>query len=97
MRNENPPFTLVEDTKALDDLIAAIRTSSAPIALDTETSSLSVNEAEVRLIQVRIPGLLPYIVDFTKVRPEALLHSLRDKHLLLHNAVYDLSVLKRLV
>jgi DNA polymerase-1 len=94
MRNENPPFTLVEDTKALDDLIAAIRTSSAPIALDTETSSLSVNEAEVRLIQVRIPGLPPYIVDLTKVRPEALLHSLSDKHLLLHNAVYDLSVLK---
>ena len=94
MRNENPPFTLVEDTKALDDLIAAIRTSSAPIALDTETSSLFVNEAEVRLIQVRIPGLPPYIVDLTKVRPEALLHSLSEKHLLLHNAVYDLSVLK---
>jgi DNA polymerase I-like protein with 3'-5' exonuclease and polymerase domains len=90
---EKPPFTLVLDKAGLDDLVAAVRMTNAPVGVDTETTSLAINEAEVCLIQVRVPDLPPYVVDCIEVDPVPLLHVLRDKHLLLHNAVYDLAVL----
>jgi DNA polymerase I-like protein with 3'-5' exonuclease and polymerase domains len=87
------PYTLVEDKGALDAVVAEVATTNAPVALDTETSSLAVDEAQVRLLQVRTMDGSPYLVDLTKVRPEALLHVLADKPILVHNSVYDLAVL----
>jgi DNA polymerase I-like protein with 3'-5' exonuclease and polymerase domains len=92
-RIENPPYHLVEEARDLDALISEIRASNSPVAVDTETTSLNIDEAEIRLIQVGVAGLAPHVVDVSKVRPEALLHALRDKHILVHNATYDLAVL----
>src|SRR5215203_249748 len=88
------PYTLVENKGALDAVIAAVATTNGPVALDTETSSLAVDEAQVRLLQVRTMDGSPYLVDLTQVKPETLLHALAHKHILVHNAVYDLAVLK---
>jgi DNA polymerase I-like protein with 3'-5' exonuclease and polymerase domains len=64
------------------------------VALDTETSSLDVNEAEVRLVQVCLEEGTTYLVDAKAVPVEGLLHAMADKHVLAHNAVYDLAVLQ---
>jgi ribonuclease D len=63
--------------------------------LDTETSSLDVMEVQVRLIQLKTEDGPPYLVDATAVGVEPLLEALADKHVLAHNAVYDLAVLKK--
>jgi DNA polymerase-1 len=93
-RNEKPPFTYVDNTEALDEAVAAVATTDGLVALDTETSSLVVNEARIRLVQVKTAGGPTYLVDLNKVSPEAILHALADKHLLAHNSVYDLAVLQ---
>jgi hypothetical protein len=88
------PYTLVEDKGSLDAVVAEVATTNGPVALDTETSSLAVDEAQVRLLQVRTMDGSPYLVDLTQVKPETLLHALAHKHILVHNSVYDLAVLK---
>ena len=95
-RNEKPPFaySLVSDETDLDGLVGEVSRSTGPIALDTETSSLQVNEARVRLLQVRIgKDAAPVIVDCGAVDMRPLLRSLETKHLLGHNLTYDLAVL----
>jgi DNA polymerase-1 len=91
--SETPLYTLVEDHKDLDRVISEVATTNGMVALDTETSSLQVNEAEVRLIQLRLEDGATYLVDAKEVPVEGLLHALGDKHILAHNAVYDLAVL----
>jgi DNA polymerase I-like protein with 3'-5' exonuclease and polymerase domains len=86
-------YTFVDNAKALQRVVEEISPTTAPIALDTETSSLQVREAKVRLLQLRMPDGKPALVDCQTVDLHPLLDALRTKHLLLHNAAYDLAVL----
>jgi DNA polymerase I len=52
-------------------------------------------EARVRLVQLKTENGLPYVIDAIAVDVDDLLQALADKHLIVHNAVYDLAVLKK--
>jgi DNA polymerase-1 len=78
-----------------------IRRTSAPIALDTETydptgadEALDVRAAKVRLIQIKTEDGEAHVVDVNAVSPAPILEALREKPLILHNAAYDLAVLR---
>src|SRR5215212_4564361 len=95
-RNEKPPlaYSLISDGLGLAGVVKEVSRSTGPVALDTETSSLQVNEAKVRLIQIRTgKDADPVLADCQAVGVRPLLRSLEDKHLLGHNLAYDLAVL----
>jgi len=90
-------------------LLDELRATEAAVALDTETfepnlapeddvaddGALDVRVAQVRLVQVKTAdGGAPYVVDAQSVDPAPLLEALADKHIILHNAAYDLAVLR---
>jgi len=94
--NEKPPSThrLIDTNEGLLDLADEVSRSTEPVALDTETSSLQVNEAKARLIQVRAGNAAaPAVVDCEAVDQGPLLEALADKHIIGHNLPYDLAVL----
>jgi ribonuclease D len=91
-----PPlsYSFISGAAGLLPVIEQVSTSTGPVALDTETSSLQVNEAKVRLMQLRVGNeTTPVLVDCQSVDVHPLLNVLKDKHLLGHNLAYDLAVL----
>ena len=89
------PYEFVDTPEALKRVFQEVVSTSSPIALDTETSSLDIMEARVRLVQLKTEDGLAYVIDATAVDLDDLLQSLADKHVVVHNAVYDLAVLKK--
>jgi DNA polymerase-1 len=86
-------YVFVDTYEALEELAERLSTTSDPVALDTETSGLRIDDVRVRLIQLRIAGGAPHLVDCTNVDPASLLSALADKEILVHNAPFDLAVL----
>jgi DNA polymerase I-like protein with 3'-5' exonuclease and polymerase domains len=87
-------YEYVTSEEDLGRVCEELRTDSGMVALDTETSGLDVREDRVRLIQVKTAEGTPALVDATLVDPTPLLEALADKHVILHNAAYDLAVLR---
>lgn len=81
-----------------------MRATAAPVAVDTETfdpdgagRALDVRVARVRLIQAKAAGGTTYLVDAKALgaeRVSPLLKELSRRRLLIHNAGYDLAVLR---
>jgi DNA polymerase I-like protein with 3'-5' exonuclease and polymerase domains len=95
-----PGYVFVDTNEARDELAKAISDTPNPVALDTETSGLEIPGVRVRLLQVKLaePSLeeygVPQLVDLSAVDPQPLLLALRNKDVVLHNASYDLAVLR---
>src|SRR5215208_3114674 len=87
-------YEYVSTEEDLARVCEEIHTAAGMVALDTETSGLDVREDRVRLIQVKTADGTPTLVDATAVDPTPLLKVLADKHIILHNAAYDLAVLR---
>jgi DNA polymerase I-like protein with 3'-5' exonuclease and polymerase domains len=87
-------YEYVSTEEDLARVCEEIRTDSGMVALDTETSGLDVREDRVRLIQVKTADGTPALVDATLVDPTPLLEALADKPVIVHNAAYDLAVLR---
>jgi AAA domain/3'-5' exonuclease/Domain of unknown function (DUF3854) len=87
-------YEYVSTEEDLGRVCEELHTDSGMVALDTETSGLDVREDRVRLIQVKTAEGTPALVDATLVDPTPLLEALADKHIILHNAAYDLAVLR---
>jgi len=87
-------YDLITEVAGIRQLAKEISSSHGPITIDTETSSLHVNEAKVRLIQIRtLTDSKPALVDCPAVDVRPLLDVLKDKPIMAHNAAYDLAVL----
>jgi len=90
---KRPYVYVTEDlSPVLDELAVADE-----VGLDTETTgddALDVRTARVRLIQLRTEGGVPYVIDAQCVDPAPVLAALRDKTLILHNAAFDLAMLR---
>ena len=62
---------------------------------DGDDEALDVRVVRVRSIRVKTSADgAPHVVDAKAVDPAPLLEALADKHLILHNAAYDLAVLR---
>ena len=88
-------YEFVDTPEALERVVQEVVSTSSPVALDTETSSLDVMEARVRLVQLKTEDGPPYVINATAVDVDDLLQALADKHVVVHNAIYDLAVLKK--
>jgi DNA polymerase I-like protein with 3'-5' exonuclease and polymerase domains len=95
-RRESDPlaYEYVTSEEDLGRVCEEIHTAAGMVALDTETSGLDVREDRVRLIQVKTADGSPALVDATAVDPTPLLKVLADKYVIIHNAAYDLAVLR---
>jgi len=102
------PYAHITTEARLVPLLDELRATEAAVALDTETfdpnlepeddvandEALDVRVAKVRLIQIKTAEGAPYVVDTQAVDPTPLLETLANKHVILHNAAYDLAVLR---
>src|SRR5215217_1766143 len=88
-------YEFVDTPEALERVIQEVVSTSSPVALDTETSSLDVMEAQVRLVQLKTENGLPYVIDATAVDVDDLLQALADRHVVVHNVAYNLAILKK--
>src|SRR5215208_6321859 len=87
-------YEYVSTEEDLGRVCEELHNAAGMVALDTETSGLDVREDRVRLIQVKTADSTPALVDATAVEPTPLLEALADKPVILHNAAYDLAVLR---
>jgi DNA polymerase I-like protein with 3'-5' exonuclease and polymerase domains len=87
-------YEYVSTEEDLGRVCEELHNAAGMVALDTETSGLDVREDRVRLIQVKTADSTPALVDATAVEPTPLLEALADKHIILHNAAYDIAVLR---
>ena len=99
---EHLDYTPVFTPADLADLVEEIHHTTGPIALDTETfdptdedRALDVRRARVRLLQLAVGESAPYVVDArTAGDMGPLLEALADRPVVVHNAAYDLAVLR---
>src|SRR5215211_1140452 len=95
LRESDPlAYEYVTSEEDLARVCEELHTAAGMVALDTETSGLDVREDRVRLIQLKTADGTPALVDTTVVDSTPLLEALADKYVILHNAAYDLAVLR---
>jgi putative DNA primase/helicase len=102
------PYAHVTTEVELAPLLDELRLTEGAVALDTETfdpnlgpqnkvedgDALDVRVAQVRLIQVKTEDGSPWVIDAKSVGIAPLFEALRGKTLIMHNAAYDLAVLR---
>jgi DNA polymerase I-like protein with 3'-5' exonuclease and polymerase domains len=102
------PYAHVTTEVELAPLLDELRLTEGAVALDTETfdpnlgpqdkvedgDALDVRVAQVRLIQVKTEDGSPWVIDAKSVGTAPLFEALRGKTLIMHNAAYDLAVLR---
>ena len=102
------PYAHVTTEVELAPLLDELRLTKGAVALDTETfdpnlgpqdkvedgDALDVRLAQVRLIQVKTEDGSPWVIDAKSVGTAPLFEALRGKTLIMHNAAYDLAVLR---
>ena len=93
-------YELVVTHADLAKAVSQIALSAGPVALDTETfdptgqdRALDVRRARVRLIQLAVAESV-YVVDARTTDVGPLLEALADQPVVIHNAAYDLAVLR---
>jgi DNA polymerase-1 len=101
---DNLPYIYVATDAGLAAVVDELRATVTPVAVDTETfdpdgagRALDVRVARVRLIQIKAAGGTTYLVDAKALgaeRVSPLLEELSRRRLLIHNAAYDLAVLR---
>jgi len=89
----NTDFELIENNIQLENLTDQLKTASV-VALDTEADSFHHYRPQVCLIQVSFGGKT-YVVDpLASVKIASFLKELSQKELIIHDAGYDLRMLK---
>lgn len=89
-------FDVVTSASELAAALAFLHECSEPMGVDVETTGLNPRRDRLRLVSVATStGVI--VVDVDRVRPEDFLVVLHEKHLVFHNAAFDLSFLRRFV
>jgi DNA polymerase I-like protein with 3'-5' exonuclease and polymerase domains len=95
--DEMQPFSKAPLIATDDDLRAIIPKiqEAKVVALDSETTGLDPHKHQIRLLQIATEGGT-WIIDCFSVDIEPLLEILKDKTLIVHNAMHDLLFLRQL-
>ncbi len=88
---EGAAAPLITEAGELEKVVSALDAADT-VALDTETTGLDPRRDQIRLLQLATAEDT-YVVDCFEVDPSPVLESLKDKNLIAHNALYDLSML----
>jgi DNA polymerase I-like protein with 3'-5' exonuclease and polymerase domains len=93
-------YAIITEPDALSDLVAVLE-DVREVAFDVETyplddsnTALDPRRGRVRLISVAAEESIGGVVDVSKVHPDPLLKTLKNKTLIAHNGKFDLSFLK---
>jgi DNA polymerase-1 len=92
---ETPAYTYVRHKEDLGTAVDAVAAGERIVAVDTETTGLSVRKDRVRLMQIATADHV-YLVDCFAVDPRQLWPVLAKKTVVFHNAFFDLGMLARL-
>jgi DNA polymerase-1 len=88
-------YRYITDAAALEEVKAALAGASL-VALDTETTGLNPRQDRLRLLQLAVDGMPPFIIDAFEVDPYPLWEILAGKEIVGHNLGFDLGFLARL-
>jgi len=88
------PYTLIDTAERLEEAIRQIEDANL-VAVDLETTGLDPRKDRIRLISLSTSGGT-WLIDCFRADPSPLLAILKDKKLIFHNALFDLSFLRPL-
>ena len=87
-------YSYITTKEEAESIVAKFKEITGAIALDTETTGLDCFNDRIRLLQIYHPKLGCFLFDLFKIGESKFLKPLEEKHFVIHNASFDVKMLR---